>query len=777
MKLFKRIAALTLATLLVLPILFMTGCGKSKPQKEVLTNVYNYEKISLPDSVKESGVNNVFYSGDRIFYSYYGQNEKGEYTMRLDSMNIDGSDIKNTPLSQNTSSESGGSYIGSFVIDSTGGIWFAEQNWNYDEASEIYSSKTQIRNIKPDGTEIASYELSDSSDYSADYLLAGKNGEIYFNVGPKVYSIIDGKIESSDNLGIEYITRLVADKSGNLYVAYGGSEGDTYKLFIKKYNPNTKSLGEEADIPDTAKSNVYSLTTGPEYDFYYNTNTALYGCNIGDTEATELCNWLNSDFDADYVSSYQVLEDGRLVVSASSHATEYMPSVYLMTKRSDSDNVEKYILTLGCIYMDTSLRTAIVDFNQKNEEYRITVKDYSQYNTEEDYNAASTKMNSDIVSGNTPDIIVLSSNMPYASYVSKGVFVDLNKYFDSDESLKREDYFENIFESTSYDGHLYSIIPAFSVSTLAVKESIVKEALGTSDITGINMEDFNKILAARPNASAFSDFTRDNFVSMMTYYTLSQFIDKETGKCSFDSQDFIDLLKFAEKLPTKSIYDDIDWETVDDSFWTDMQLRFRNEESIFNTTYIYEIRDYWRVKAGDFGGDMILVGYPCEGKNGASFQSNLEFALSSSSKFIDAGWNFIRYFLSEEYQDSVQWMLPIKRSSFKKLADKAMTPPSSTSSASTSSGEEVVEQVAVDYYDDTSYYIGNEQIDIGRITQKEVDYLTNYISNVDICSRPDETIDKIMTEETSVFFAGTKTAEECAQMIQNRVQTYVSEQR
>ena len=763
MKHFKRIIAFSLAVLFALPLLFMTGCGKPAPQKTTITNVYNYEKISLPDSVKENGVNVVLFSGGRIFYSYYGANENGEYSMQLDSMNTDGSDIKNIPLIKNSGDTDGNSSINTFTVDANGTIWYIEQNWNFDESTEIYTSKMVVNNVKPDGTEIASYEISDSGDFSADYLLAGKNGEIYFNVGPKIYSIIDGKIESSDNLGIEYITRLVADKSGNLYVAYSGNEAEQYKLFLKKYDPKSKSLGEEANIPDSAKSNIYNFNSGPEYDFYYNTNTALYVCNIGDTEASELCNWLNSDLDADYINSFQVLEDGRLLVSAISQTTEYAPSFYIMTKRPDSENAEKYVLTLGCLYIDNNLRSAIVDFNHKNEEYRITVKDYSQYNTDTDYNAGTTKMNSDIVSGNTPDIIVLTSNMPYASYVSKGVFVDLNKYFDADNTLKREDYFENVFESTTYDGHLYSIIPAFSLATLAAKESIVKEALGTSDISGINMDDFNKILAARPDANAFSDVTRDSFVSTFTYYSLNQFIDRETGKCSFDSQDFIDLLKFAKSLPTKSVYDDIDWENIDDNFWTDMQLRYRNEESIFYPTFLYEFGSYWRSKAGDFGGDMVLVGYPCESKNGASFQSSIEFALSSSSKFIDAGWNFIHYFLTDEYQDSVQWMLPIKRSSLQKLADKAMTLP---------------EEVDVEYYyDDSSYYIGNEKIDIGRITQKEVDYLTNYISKVNICSRPDETINKIMTEETSVFFAGTKTAEECAQMIQNRVQTYISEQR
>ena len=71
--------------------------------------------------------------------------------------------------------------------------------------------------------------------------------------------------------------------------------------------------------------------------------------------------------------------------------------------------------------------------------------DYYQYNTADDYSIGMSKMNTDIASGNTPDIIMISSEMPVNSYISKGLFADLNPFLETDSELNREDYIENIF--------------------------------------------------------------------------------------------------------------------------------------------------------------------------------------------------------------------------------------------------------------------------------------------------------------------------------------------
>ena len=43
--------------------------------------------------------------------------------------------------------------------------------------------------------------------------------------------------------------------------------------------------------------------------------------------------------------------------------------------------------------------------------------DYSQFNTEDDYSAGVTKLNTEIISGNVPDIFV-SDQLPIEQYLS-----------------------------------------------------------------------------------------------------------------------------------------------------------------------------------------------------------------------------------------------------------------------------------------------------------------------------------------------------------------------
>ena len=57
-------------------------------------------------------------------------------------------------------------------------------------------------------------------------------------------------------------------------------------------------------------------------------------------------------------------------------------------------------LTLACMYLDWDLRQRmIVEYNKTNDEYRINVVDYSEYATDDDYNAGVTKLTTEISGG------------------------------------------------------------------------------------------------------------------------------------------------------------------------------------------------------------------------------------------------------------------------------------------------------------------------------------------------------------------------------------------
>lgn len=100
------------------------------------------------------------------------------------------------------------------------------------------------------------------------------------------------------------------------------------------------------------------------------------------------------------------------------------------TKVDPKDVADKTVLTLACYYLDWEVRKYVVEFNKSNPDYRITITDYSQYDTDEDYTAGITKLNTDIVSGKMPDILLLNDNIPVESYAAKGLFEDLYFYID-----------------------------------------------------------------------------------------------------------------------------------------------------------------------------------------------------------------------------------------------------------------------------------------------------------------------------------------------------------
>src|SRR5699024_1133057 len=106
----------------------------------------------------------------------------------------------------------------------------------------------------------------------------------------------------------------------------------------------------------------------------------------------------------------------------------------ILTETDASVLADKTILTYGCMYLDYDVRNAILEFNRSNKDYRIEVIDYSEYNTDEDYNAGLTRLNTEIGAGNVPDILS-TSGLPIRQYGAKDILEDLWPYIEGDTEL------------------------------------------------------------------------------------------------------------------------------------------------------------------------------------------------------------------------------------------------------------------------------------------------------------------------------------------------------
>lgn len=132
-------------------------------------------------------------------------------------------------------------------------------------------------------------------------------------------------------------------------------------------------------------------------------------------------------------------------------------TVYLLRKTPASEMTQRTILTFAANGISNYMRKAILEFNRRDPDYCIKLIDYSFYNTADDKNAGITKLNTQIMSGNIPDIIQ-TRDLPYHIYASKGLFEDLYPNLDRDTKPGgRTAILPALRKAFETDGKLYRI--------------------------------------------------------------------------------------------------------------------------------------------------------------------------------------------------------------------------------------------------------------------------------------------------------------------------------
>ncbi len=784
----KGIMKKVLCSILVLSFVFgLVGCNKNEAKSKqnnqlAKQSVYSYEKIPFEIESEDYYVKSMTYLDDKIIacieaYIYDEQKEYTESRTNIYSANLDGSDFKKIELQEEDEvDDTVNSYINLMVLGKDGSVLAIEDSYREDYSdpeNPIYENSMNLKSWNSDGTlrwvkNLDEFKTDSENYFYISNIFVDAEGKIYLMCNDSQAKFVsldkDGNVTGDNLLDSSVLTNIgnVYMKNDNTIIIF--STDDSYsKMFASTYDPVSNTMGEKKEI--AINLNRYSMTTGTTTDFILYDNVGVYSYNIGDTEVTPIMNIVNSDLGAAGFSNVSLIDDTHFIASYRD-LVNYKEQLAIFTKVNPEDIPDKEVLVLGVNYLSSDVAKRILDFNKENEKYRVTIRDYSTSATMEDYMASYTARNNDIISGNMPDMLVSDMEMPISDYVSKGLLADIGKLIEQDEELSQIEFMENVFKAYSINDKLYSIIPSFSIETAIAKESIVGKR------TGWTMDDMLKIQSELPeDASIFSDgTTRPSFMMYILACCGSDFIDVSTGKCKFDSDEFIKILEFAKTLPEEQ--EDFTREgmrqnlAVASSYmsWEDYESQFRNNKTIVSPNNIYSIAGLNRTINGSFDGDFSFVGYPNENSNGSVIQSYRSYVISAKSPNIAGAWEFLRYYLTDEYQ-TTQWDLPVNRKIFLEKAQEAMERPYYTDA-----NNEKVE------YDD-SIYINGEEVIIQPMTQEQVDKVVSFIDIVDREYYYNSEVSKIIDEEAASFFADQKDAKAVAEIIQNRVQLYVNERR
>ncbi|MCR4651603.1 MAG: hypothetical protein K5662_07575 [Lachnospiraceae bacterium] len=574
------------------------------------------------------------------------------------------------------------------------------------------------------------------------------------DMGVDLYSLADGSLISSKKVDDVYSwSNCFVDKNNNLISLIYDDNGG---MSLKKVNDETWTTEDYITFPEEIKDLYnYNFFPGTVHDLILSDDKAVYTYNIGDTSFTKIMDYVASDCLA--YNLYDLIEiDDKSFMATWYESYVNEPRISLFTKVDPKDVPDRQVITFGGMYITEDAKSQIIAFNKKSDKYRIQIKDYSsEFGYFDDFSETVKAINNEIITGKMPDIMCMESYMPAESYQAKGVLEDLMPYIEKDPDIDLNDYYENILRCGGTGNAMYHIVPTYSISTVAAKTSL----LGGK--TSITMEDLKNIKASKgPDVYDFGMIEKSTFMYFMLDCNMQDYIDWESGEVSFNSDQFVNVLEYTDNYPTE-----LDYESDEmNRYWDNYSTMYIEDRALFNTCGISSLDDIITLKQGMFGNaDITYIGYPTTTGSGSLINPALDLVMNAESDCKEGAWEFLRGFLLDDYQDNIEYYLPVKKSSLDKMAEKAMKLPT----------YEDENGKTIEYHN--TYYMNDDEIELEPLSKEEYEDFKKFISTITKRSSSNSEINDIVNEEAAYYYNGQKTAAEVSNVIQSKVKIYVNE--
>lgn len=492
-----------------------------------------------------------------------------------------------------------------------------------------------------------------------------------------------------------YLSNFVTDVSQNLY--------------CRDYNGALMPVMLEPLRLGTIVYEGANLSVGTaEYDILMSGEEALYGVEIENGKQNCLFHWSDCYITDGTASAIHLQDDGDVLFYYFDSIVHSL-KICKATWRQSASARETLCLFVDAEYdLDTRIYEAINTFNRTNQEYVIEIEAYPS--DEELYKV--------VISGDAPDLFYLG-NSSEQELINRGILTDLYTLIGRDTEFHQEDLLTAYRVAHEYNGALYSLNSFFSIITLAGRTELVGEEAGWT------LDEFYDVVSSMPEEmTIFSGFNNESALLEILSATLGNFVDAENQTCSFESENFIGLLKTIH------------------SRYTD-EAAICGELGLLQGQCLLEFAAYTGANVSPMeeyqGAAITMVGFPGVPGSGAvmRYADGAFWGIYDGSSHKDAAWSFLKTLLSADYESEYMRGFPITEESFALCI--------------------------------------NERIESGDLTESAAEQLQNIIETTTVTSSYSSSIIDIVMEEIPYYFNDEKTAEEVAEVIQNRVEIYMAE--
>ena len=505
----------------------------------------------------------------------------------------------------------------------------------------------------------------------------------------------------------------------------------------------------DGEAPIDSIGGVFSAPQASIFDFYLIGNEReFFGYRKSDGKVALLFDFfeLGVPFDQGMLdrNSFLLWDDGRLTAInlTWNQGTLNDVTLFLLTPSDEplSAVAEREIITLAGIDINFSpLVDQVAVFNRQSDTHQIEVINYEFDELD--------RLRTELVTGRGPDIFMLSwGGAELVATLAEGQFIlDLYQMIDADPDISREDFFPSILSTWENSrGELVQIAPDFQIQTIIGMQPIFPEAPESW-----NYADF--ITFYQEAREAGYDYplgqTTDRLhILEMLLFADDTFFCEQTAVADFDTESFVNVLNFIMTIPADQgrgrISLDDHWDPSGDLLRGE-QLLIR--ENIFCTSHF----GFLQVRLGG----ITAFGFPSsEAPTHGALNSGTSLGIRSNSPHIEAAWEFVRLgLLPDTTHDTFDFPLRI----------------------------DLFEQMIYDEQNRTTpggFGIPGVSYELPPMTEADADVLREIVLNIGynpvIIEHP---IQNIVNEDVQAFFAGTRSAEDTARIIQSRVQRLFDE--
>ena len=371
-------------------------------------------------------------------------------------------------------------------------------------------------------------------------------------------------------------------------------------------------------------------------------------------------------------------------------------------------------------------------FEKDNPDFEVVPYLFSS--SEEDF---TEKLNLMLVSDDTVDVVVMKDegqcdySIVRDNY--KGIYADLYRFMDSEsDDYHADDFRQNILSALEYKGALFQMVPYFTVRTIIGEESDNQISDNWS------VEDFTSHLRNNPD-SAF--FRNDIEIVSKTALNLMPFYNYEKDECFFDTDKFRNLIETVNGFPESAgIVSDFDL----------YDIELNNYNQINEAEHAY------------FKGNSVKnIGFPDVTGNGAMIVPDIQLSIMDNRVTEDTAWEFIKYYLSEEYFDqhyAENRQFPIVNALSEKLKNITQN---------ITEDSEFLSLNACDF--------NKNPVKLNAPDKKYTDAVDEIINGASVIYRYDFRIDSIFYDEYFEYTEGEQSLSDMSKDIQKKVQIYLGE--